>query len=95
MDIESPPDAQLRLPADSAYLAAALRRAEEEVATAPEGRRNTTLNAAAYGLTRLVPRGLSATDLVEAMVLAANRAGLPLAEITRTVRSALRAGGVA
>jgi hypothetical protein len=77
------------------YLAAALRRAVERVGAAGEGQRNTTLNAEAFALGRLIGAGLSAQDMTGALLAAAQVAGLPEHEALQTIRSAIRARGAA
>ncbi|CAI9121211.1 bifunctional DNA primase/polymerase [Brytella acorum] len=74
------------------YVQGALRGAIRNVATAPEGARNDTLNAETYALGRFIPPGhLTASQIAEAMAAAALQAGLTQHEIERTIASALRA----
>jgi hypothetical protein len=74
------------------YALAALRNAVARVAAAPEGTRNSTLNAEAFGLSRLMANGsLAAAEISFAMARAAEQAGLGRAEIRSTLASALRA----
>ena len=77
----------------TAYGAAALDSACENVANASEGTRNTTLNREAFGMGQLVTRG----DVVEEEALsrlgaAAHRCGLDQAEIDKTMPHALQDG---
>jgi hypothetical protein len=75
------------------YVVAALRRAVQRVAAAPDGQRNDTLNAETFGLTRFIAEGaLSARELAEAMAHAGLAAGLDPLETGRTIASALHAG---
>ena len=55
------------------------------VAEAPEGQRNSTLNWAAW---QLAQDGLLAQEYAQALISAAETAGLPQAEAIRTIRSA-------
>lgn len=60
---------------------------------APQGDRNHALNRAAFSLGRLVGGGvLEAREVVEALVLAAERIGLEAHEIENTIRSGLTKG---
>jgi hypothetical protein len=78
------------------YAAAALRNAVERVARAPSGSRNTMLNAEAFGLGRLVARGLlDGQAVAEALAAAAVAVGLSPREILATIRSAFAACGLA
>jgi hypothetical protein len=77
------------------YAIAALHRAAQRVATASTGVRNTTLNAECFALARFIPDTLGVHEVACALADAARTAGLTLAEIERTLLSALRAGGVA
>lgn len=95
-----PPLHPIRLPAGSdatrRYAAAALRRAVERVAGAGEGTRNDALNAACYSLMRFVREGaLDASEVADALAIAARHAGLAPRETAATLASALRAGGAA
>lgn len=83
-----PPPSTARAVAGVGYVAGALRRGIERVATAPEGRRNETLNAETFALARLA---LDADILAEAMLAAARACGLPEFEARRTIQSALTA----
>lgn len=75
-----------------AYLNAALRRACSDIANAPEGTRNQTLNAAAYGIARLVAGGELDRDTAwTELRRAAERAGLASSEIDKTLGSAFGA----
>ncbi len=78
----------------TAYAQAALASAARRVAEAREGQRNNILNSEAYCLSRLVWAGvLPEAAIGAALTVAAARAGLPIAEAERTIRSAIRAGG--
>lgn len=78
------------------YAVAALRRAIERVASAPEGQRNNTLNAETFGLARFLAEGaLSPYEVAEGMAHAALASGLPPLEAQRTIASALDAGAAA
>jgi hypothetical protein len=84
------------LPAGSAserYVATALRREADAVATAAEGQRSDQLNRSAFALGTLVGGGALTFDAVSAALLdAALGAGLGYAEASRTIASGLRAG---
>jgi hypothetical protein len=75
------------------YGLAALTSAVDRIATAPEGRRNNTLNTEALCMARLSAGGEldedHARDMLEA---AANSCGLDAAEIRATIRSGFTAG---
>lgn len=75
------------------YAAAALRSEATRVAGAAVGQRNHTLFRAAASIGELVAAGsLSAAEAERSLTLAAATAGLPAAEIARTIQSGLRAG---
>jgi Bifunctional DNA primase/polymerase, N-terminal len=75
------------------YGAAALARERQAVATAPTGRRNATLNRAAFNLGQLVAAGLVDVDQVRVVLLAAAlEAGNPEAKARATIESGLRGG---
>jgi hypothetical protein len=77
------------------YGRAALARERATVAAARPGRRNSTLNRAAFNLGQLVAAGLLNTDQVRAGLLAAAlEAGNPEAKARATIESGL-AGGMA
>jgi hypothetical protein len=77
------------------YGPAALARERAAVATAQPGRRNATLNRAAFNLGQLVAAGLLETDQVRAVLLAAAlEAGNPEVKARATIKSGL-AGGAA
>jgi hypothetical protein len=77
------------------YGPAALARERAAVATAQPGRRNATLNRAAFNLGQLVAAGLLEVDQVRAVLLAAAlEAGNPEAKARATIESGL-AGGAA
>jgi hypothetical protein len=77
------------------YGRAALARERAAVATAQPGRRNATLNRAAFNLGQLVAAGLLEAEEVRAVLLAAAlEAGNPEAKARATIASGL-AGGAA
>jgi hypothetical protein len=77
------------------YGRAALAREQAAVAAAPIGRRNATLNRAAFNLGQLVAAGLLDSDEVRAVLLAAAlEAGNPEIKARATITSGL-AGGAA
>jgi hypothetical protein len=79
----------------SGYGRMALARERVAVATAPPGRRNATLNRAAFNLGQLVAAGVLDADEVRAVLLAAAlEAGNPEAKAKATIESGL-AGGAA
>jgi Bifunctional DNA primase/polymerase, N-terminal len=97
-DLAARPAAPRRMPATitgprepGSYAAAALEAEAAEVAAAPEGCRNHTLNRAAFKLARLIGNGLDAATITAALSEAARRAGLGEDETARTIRSALSA----
>lgn len=80
----------------TAYARAALRKAARAVATAPEGRRNDTLNRECWSLLRFVHSGeVSAQEVATTLASAALSAGLTKREIISTLSSALRSRGIA
>jgi len=95
---EPPPaPAPTRLPITdrrrSAYGNAALKKAADTVARAPEGTRNDTLNREAFRLGRLVGgEVLDRNDAVAELRRAAHNAGLPPGEAANTITSGLAAG---
>jgi hypothetical protein len=79
-------------PGRGGYAMAALRYELEEVLSAGEGMRNTSLHLAAWNLGQLVAGGMLAADRTEGLLCqAAERIGLPAAEARRTVASGFRA----
>jgi hypothetical protein len=77
------------------YGRAALARERAAVATAPPGRRNATLNRAAFNLGQLVAAGVLECEQVRAVLMAAAlEAGNPEAKARATITSGL-AGGAA
>jgi Bifunctional DNA primase/polymerase, N-terminal len=75
------------------YGRAALARERAAVAAAPLGRRNATLNRAAFNLGQLVAARLLDADVVRAELLAAAlEAGNPKAKARATIASGLRGG---
>jgi Bifunctional DNA primase/polymerase, N-terminal len=75
------------------YGRAALARERATVADAPPGRRNATLNRAAFNLGQLVGTGLLDVDQVRAVLLAAAlEAGNPETKARATIESGLRGG---
>jgi hypothetical protein len=95
-----PPPRQPSAPLPSAhcqqpYVQAAVTRAMQTVATAPDGSRNHTLNSEVWSLARFIPSGdLCAQQIATALASAALAAGLSRQETIRTIASALRARGV-
>jgi hypothetical protein len=82
-------------PADrrGAYSRAALARERAAVATAPTGRRNATLNRAAFNLGQLVAARMLDAGQVRAVLLAAAlEAGNPEAKARATINSGLAGG---
>ncbi len=75
------------------YAVAALRNAVARVAAAAEGARNDALNAEMFALMRFVPVALTASEIADALAIAARHAGLTTRETAATLASALRAGG--
>jgi hypothetical protein len=64
-----------------------------KVVLAPVGQRNHTLNAAAFSLGQLIAGGvLDVDEVVSALLVAAERCGLPTAEARASIASGLRAG---
>lgn len=77
----------------SRYAIKALTSECENVAAAPEGERNHTLNRAAFSISQLVAGGyLPHEDAWQALHTAARQAGLPDWEIDGTLKSGFRAG---
>jgi hypothetical protein len=75
------------------YGRAALAQERTAVAGAPPGRRNATLNRAAFNLGQLVAAGLLDANEVRAVLLAAAlEAGNPEAKAQATISSGLRGG---
>jgi hypothetical protein len=75
------------------YGPAALARERAAVAAASPGRRNATLNRAAFNLGQLVAAGLVDVDQVRVVLLAAAlEAGNPEAKARATIESGLRGG---
>jgi len=81
--------------AGTGYVLAALRNAIMNVANAPEGSRNVSLNREAFSLARFIEKGeLTPQQIANALFSAALAAGIPSQEIISTITSALRARGV-
>ncbi len=75
------------------YALAALRDEARKVETAPEGDRNSTLNAAAYAMGQLIAVGvLEEGEVILELSEAASRAGLGPEEIQATIISGIEAG---
>jgi hypothetical protein len=75
------------------YAGAAIANAAKRVASAPQGQRNSRLNAETFGLWRFVGLGLlDPQQIADAMTVAALQAGLGRHEIVATIESALNAG---
>lgn len=99
----SPPVSQVRPPSPPKtdphdpkrnYCIAALERACEAIRAAPPGGRNNTLNDQSYGIGQIVAAGgLDQAEAEEALVNAAEGAGLTRGEAGATVRSGLSSGG--
>lgn len=101
MKLAMPPQRSFTPPSVStecndAYIKAALHKASEAVACAPEGSRNTVLNRECWSLLRFVSDGkISPQDIANTLAAAALVAGLSRSEIFATLSSALRARGIA
>lgn len=77
-------------PQAARYAQGALRRACDEIAHAPEGTRNHTLNAQSWSIGQLVKAGhLAEGEAQEALWLAGKECGLPDGEIARTIPRAI------
>ncbi len=77
----------------AAYGRRALESEVGKVMLAPEGQRNETLNRAAFALGQLIAGGvLDVDDAADALLLAAQRIGLPPTEAERTIASGLESG---
>jgi hypothetical protein len=77
----------------AAYAVAALRDETRLVATARPGTRNDTLNRTAFSPGQLAAAGLlPPLSVISALADAAERAGLPMGEARRTIRSGMTAG---
>lgn len=77
-------------PQAARYAQAALRRACDEIAHAPEGTRNHTLNAQSWSIGQLVKAGhLGVREAQEALWLAGKECGLPDGEIAHTIPRAI------
>jgi Bifunctional DNA primase/polymerase, N-terminal len=80
----------------SSYPAAALKAEADNVRTASEGHRNDQLNRSTHTLARLVLRGDVDVTAIETVMHAAGLdAGLSEHEVLATIRSALKARGLA
>jgi hypothetical protein len=76
------------------YIEAAIDRECSSLARTPEGQRNEALNRAAFSLGRFVSEGLAdVRTIARALAIAAAQAGLPPAEVERTLHSGLKARG--
>ena len=72
------------------YAVGALRRAVEQVAIAPSGQRNDTLNRQAWAVARFIAEGLlHPSEIAEALAHAGLVAGLDRREVQLTLASAL------
>ena len=88
-----PPGGPPRTGRRGGYGQAALTRERAAVASAPPGRRNATLNRAAFNLGQLVAAGLLDAEQVRAELLAAAlEAGQPAAKARATIESGLSGG---
>ena len=77
----------------SGYGRRALEGEVGKVLMAPEGTRNHALNAAAFSLGQLVAgRALGVDEVINALLLAAERVGLGTTEARATIASGLKAG---
>lgn len=77
----------------TAYAVAALNAECEQIRTAQNGTRNDTLNRAAFNMAQLIAGGqISAEHVQGELVNAARAAGLPDAEVARTIRSGFAKG---
>lgn len=77
----------------SAYGRNALLAECGRVAVAPSGERNDTLNRAAFSLGQLVAGGvLDVDDVIDSLLVAAERCGLEMQEARNTIASGLRSG---
>jgi len=74
-----------------AYVRAALQAEMAEVAAAPAGTRNHTLNRSAFALARFDEQLLPDEEIFAQLTTAARSAGLTSSESARTIMSALRA----
>lgn len=89
----SAPTILSRTSSSGAYGRRALEAEVGRLALAAVGQRNDTLNRAAYSLGQLVAGGeLGAEEVVDALLLAASRAGLGAVEAERTITSGLASG---
>lgn len=79
-------------PARDAYCQAALEEECAKVAAAPEGERNSTLNAAAFVIGTLVGAGFPERGAIAALNRAGLACGLPADEVERTVVRSLEEG---
>lgn len=87
------PTAEAGDPRAARYAKAALEGECREIAAAPEGVRNHTLNRAAFKIGQLVAVGhLDAGDTYDRLAAAAQKCGLPDDEIRQTVVRAVRDG---
>lgn len=79
--------------ANNAYGQRALESECGKVVLAPVGQRNHTLNAAAFSLGQLIAGGvLAVDDMIDALLVAAERCGLETSETRRTIASGLASG---
>ncbi len=86
-------DTDTRHGAGSGYAQRALDGELARIATAAEGVRNDTLNRAAFSLGTLIGAGaMNRPDVENALAGAAEAAGIPPHEASRTIRSGLDAG---
>lgn len=77
----------------TAYAVAALNAECEQIRNAQNGTRNDTLNRAAFNMAQLIAGGqISAEHVQGELVNAARAAGLPDAEVARTIRSGFAKG---
>jgi P4 family phage/plasmid primase-like protien len=75
------------------YALSALQKEHDNVAAARDGQRNDTLNRAAFALGQLVGAGaLDRHEVEDALRAAAATCGLPVGEVTPTLKSGVEAG---
>ena len=78
---------------EAVYARQALRGAAKDLADAPDGSRNETLNAKTFRMARMAARGwIAQSDVVDALHEAAKESGLDDAEIQKSLASGMTAG---
>jgi hypothetical protein len=94
VDLSDQPIAPAGDPDAARYAEKALEYEADEVASAPEGSRNDTLNRAAFRLGSLVTAGhLDGQVMIDTLIAAARVSGLPMSEINHVVYRSAREGG--